>query len=59
MSALAPIADMCGATRYVRYGPIADSQSHPDQLLKSLQLQMHLDCDIALATALNDNSAVV
>ena len=24
MSALPPIADMCGATRDVRYGPIAD-----------------------------------
>ena len=24
MSALPPIADMCGATRYVRYVPIAD-----------------------------------
>src|SRR5215475_7787828 len=24
MSALPPKADMCGATRYVRYGPIAD-----------------------------------
>jgi hypothetical protein len=24
MSALAPIADMCGATRYVRFVPIAD-----------------------------------
>jgi len=24
MSALPPKADMCGATRYVRFGPIAD-----------------------------------
>jgi hypothetical protein len=26
MSALPPIADMCGATRYVRFVPIADIQ---------------------------------
>jgi hypothetical protein len=34
MSALPPKADMCGARAYVCFGPIADSQPHPDELLK-------------------------
>jgi hypothetical protein len=28
MSALPPIADMCGATRDVRFGPKADNEPH-------------------------------
>jgi hypothetical protein len=33
MSALPPEADMCGATRDVRFGPIADSRSEQRRLL--------------------------
>jgi hypothetical protein len=29
MSALPPKADMCGAARDVRFGPIADINNHP------------------------------
>jgi len=33
MSALPPNADMCGATRDVRFGPIADISAHGGQAL--------------------------
>jgi len=59
--ALPPKAEMCGAQAHVCFGPIADIQSHPDELLKdgSFSCRCTFDYDIALATALNDNSAVV
>ena len=54
-------ADICSAQAHVCFGPIADIQSHPDELLKdgSFSCRCTFDYDIALATALNDNSAVV
>jgi len=37
MSALPPIADMCGATREVRFGPIADMAACLSEVRLSLR----------------------
>jgi hypothetical protein len=46
MSALPPKADMCGATRDVRFGPIADIDSLLDQLVSALlKLNWHVEAE--------------
>jgi hypothetical protein len=46
MSALPPKADMCGATRDVRFGPIADIDNLLDQLVSALlKLNWHVEAE--------------
>ena len=52
MSAIPPEADMCSATRYVRFVPIADIASHPYYTgsVRTAGASMTSDFAISLAT---------